>query len=103
MKGWRQGSNDGGVGEGRHEVSGLNYNVIPVDQLEWERGMPDAITSDPIWKLHAYRTALFLLDLARSDIRVGMKRGLDRDIAVQLLKSSTSTRARSESRRVFES
>jgi four helix bundle protein len=71
----------------------MNDSFVPVDQLEWERGVPGAITSDPIWKLHAYRTAFFLLDLARADVRIGVKRGLDRDIAAQLLESATSVSA----------
>ena len=71
----------------------MTDSFVPVDQLDWERGVPDAITSDPIWKLHAYRPAFFLLDLARSDIRVGMKCGFDRDIAAQLLESATSVSA----------
>lgn len=71
----------------------MNESFVPADQLEWERGIPDAITSDPIWKLHAYRAAFFLLDLARADVRIGMKRGLDRDVAAQLLKSATSVSA----------
>jgi four helix bundle protein len=71
----------------------MNDVFITADQADWERSYPEAITSDPIWKLHAYRTALFLLDLARADIRAGVKRGLYHDIADQLLDSVASISA----------
>jgi four helix bundle protein len=71
----------------------VTESFAPIDQVEWERGCPDAITSDLIWKLHAYRAAFFLLDLARADIRIGAKRGLDRDIAAPLLDSAASISA----------
>jgi four helix bundle protein len=71
----------------------VNETFTPIDQAQWERGCPDAITSDPIWKLRAYREAFFLLDLARADIRIGVKRGLDRRIAAQLLESVASISA----------
>jgi four helix bundle protein len=65
----------------------------PLDQLEWERSYPDSITSDAIWKLHVYRTALYLLDLARGDVRQGLTRGLDRELAAQLLRAVASISA----------
>jgi four helix bundle protein len=65
----------------------------PADQLEWERGYPDAITSDALWKLHAYRLALYLLDLTRGDVRLGLRRGLDRELAGQLLRAVASISA----------
>ncbi len=34
---------------------------------EWERGVPDAIRNDAVWKVEAYRLALFLADLAWHD------------------------------------
>jgi len=38
-------------------------------QREWERTCPEAITSDVLWKLDAYRAALFLQHLSRADCR----------------------------------
>jgi four helix bundle protein len=39
------------------------------DQQEWEQACHDAVTSDVIWRLDAYRAALFLLHLSRDDCR----------------------------------
>jgi four helix bundle protein len=39
------------------------------EQREWERTCPEAITSDVLWKLDAYRAALFLQHSSRSDCR----------------------------------
>jgi four helix bundle protein len=71
----------------------MDEPFVPTDQLTWERGFPEAITSDSIWNLQAYRTALFLLDHARGDIRPGLKRGLYHEIAAQLLESVASISA----------
>jgi four helix bundle protein len=38
-----------------------------VDQRLWERTCPEAITSDLLWKLDAYRAALFLQHVSRAD------------------------------------
>jgi four helix bundle protein len=65
----------------------------PEDQLEWELACPDAITSDTIWKLHVYRTALYLLYLSRMDVRLGMKRRLNPELTGQLLGSVASISA----------
>ena len=35
----------------------------------WEACAPGSLTSDPVWRFHAYRVALYLLDLAASDVR----------------------------------
>ena len=35
----------------------------------WEACAPEGLTSDPVWRFHAYRVALYLLDLAASDVR----------------------------------
>jgi four helix bundle protein len=66
---------------------------VPLDQLEWERTCPDAITSDTIWTLHVYRGALYALDLARADLREAARRGLSREVAAQLLDSAGSISA----------
>jgi four helix bundle protein len=63
------------------------------EQRVWERNCPEAITSDIIWKLDAYRAALFFLYLARGDCRVlGAARPGD-GIASQLLRASGSVSA----------
>jgi four helix bundle protein len=90
---WSQSSGDGQASYVAYPDRMSNYNSIPTDQLAWERTIPEAITSDTIWKLHAYRIALYLIDLARFDVRIGMKRGLDREIASQLLRSAASISA----------
>jgi four helix bundle protein len=71
----------------------MTQTSAPADQLEWERSYRDAITSDAICKLFAYRTALYLLDLARGDVRLGLRRGLDRELAGQLLRAVASISA----------
>jgi hypothetical protein len=35
--------------------------------VEWEKGVPDEFRSDPLWKMDAYRLALFLHDLTWKD------------------------------------
>jgi len=35
---------------------------------EWERSVPAVITEDTVWRVEAYRLALFLSDLAWSDV-----------------------------------
>lgn len=39
-----------------------------MDYQEWEKSVPADITSDVLWKLRAYRLALFVGDLAWSDV-----------------------------------
>jgi four helix bundle protein len=34
-----------------------------MDYAEWERSVPEAIASDPLWRVEAYRLALFAADL----------------------------------------
>ena len=35
---------------------------------EWERTVPETITGDSLWKMTAYRLALFLADLGWHDV-----------------------------------
>jgi four helix bundle protein len=65
----------------------MNDGDIDAKQIAWERTCHPAITSDVSWKLDAYRSALFLLDLVHEDLRFGARRGLDPKIAAQLLYS----------------
>lgn len=39
-----------------------------MDYQEWEKCVPADITGDVLWKLRAYRLALFVGDLAWSDV-----------------------------------
>jgi four helix bundle protein len=39
-----------------------------MDYQEWEKNVPADITGDVLWKLRAYRLALFVGDLAWSDV-----------------------------------
>ena len=39
-----------------------------MDYQEWERNVPADITGDVLWKLRAYRLALFVGDPAWSDV-----------------------------------
>ena len=39
-----------------------------MDYAEWERTVPEAITSDPLWRVEAYRLALFAADPGWHDV-----------------------------------
>src|SRR5213593_4846821 len=39
-----------------------------MNYAQWMKEVPDAITNDSIWKMAAYRLALFLGDLAWTDV-----------------------------------
>lgn len=39
-----------------------------MDYTEWEKAIPDAIRSDSLWKMKAYRIALFLGDVGWHDV-----------------------------------
>jgi four helix bundle protein len=47
----------------------MSLETIFADQEAWERSCPEAITTHSLWKLDAYRAALYLLDVSRRDIR----------------------------------
>src|SRR5258706_2899053 len=51
---------------------------------EWEIQVPDAIKGDTVWRVKAYKLALFLCDLAWHDVGVLLKNRRTRDIADQL-------------------
>jgi hypothetical protein len=40
----------------------------PVSYATWERGVPESITDDSLWKVRAYRLALFLSDVGWHDV-----------------------------------
>jgi four helix bundle protein len=44
--------------------------IIHDDEFRaWEACVPESIRDDPMWKFHAYRVALYMLDLAAADAR----------------------------------
>ena len=59
-------------------------------QCEWESTCSSAFTSDVLWKLDAYRSALFLIHLARADARDLRAQGMSRRLTDQLLESAAS-------------
>ena len=65
-------------------------NYSSKEQIEWERTRHSALTSDVIWKLDAYRTALWFRHLAKPDCRAMRKLRPGEDLAEQLGKSSGS-------------
>jgi four helix bundle protein len=59
-------------------------------QVDWERTCPHAITSDVLWKLHAYRAALYLQHLAIGDYQVLFAAHPNGDSADQLKRAAES-------------
>jgi four helix bundle protein len=41
--------------------------IHDADFLTWEASAPESLRGDPVWRFHAYRVALFLLDRASRD------------------------------------
>jgi four helix bundle protein len=63
------------------------------DFLAWEACAPQALREDPIWRLHVYRVAMYLLDQAVSDLRSLRSRRNAASRADQLLRAVTSVSA----------
>ncbi len=63
------------------------------EQLAWEKTCPRAITSDVIWKLDAYRAALFFTHVSRGDCRAIHAARPDDVSAQQLAKAAGSVSA----------
>jgi four helix bundle protein len=55
---------------------------------EWEAEVPVEIKGDTIWKVKAYKLALFLFDLAWHDVGVLLKNRRTQEIADQLCRST---------------
>lgn len=55
---------------------------------EWEAEVPEEIRRDPVWRLEAYRLALFLGELAWFDTEVLFRDGRTRSSADQLFRAS---------------
>lgn len=58
------------------------------DQLEWEQTVSRHITSDVIWKLEAYRSALFLVHLVKTDVKRASRDPTRTEIIAQLRRAS---------------
>jgi four helix bundle protein len=78
--------------QGEARVAGETKPPGEVDQEEWERGVPGAVSRDLLWKLHVYRAALFLLHCATRDARELRKRRREA-IADQLVRAAGSVSA----------
>jgi four helix bundle protein len=57
---------------------------------EWEAAVPGEIRSDSLWKMKAYRLALFLADLAWEDSNLLMRDLRTHRLAAQLYEATTS-------------
>ncbi|MBM4031698.1 MAG: four helix bundle protein [Planctomycetes bacterium] len=60
---------------------------------DWEKTVPKAITGDYLWKVEAYRLALFVCDLAWSDVTKLMGDSRTRGLSDQLYRSVGSVSA----------
>ena len=68
-------------------------NRISDEQRAWELSCSPAITSDVIWKLDAYRAALFLLHVTRDDTKELRAARPDETVAPQLTSAAASISA----------
>src|SRR5437016_3759021 len=71
----------------------MRWSLASEEQLAWERTCPRAITSDVIWKLDAYRAALFLLHVSRGDCKAVLEASPTNCIAEQLARAAGSVSA----------
>jgi four helix bundle protein len=71
----------------------MSLETVAAEQAAWERICHPAITSDAIWKLDAYRASLFLIHVARQDMRLAMKHQFDAELSGQLLRAAASVSA----------
>lgn len=58
-----------------------------MDYAAWEKSVPDSITSDPLWRVEAYRLALFSADLGWHDVTKLMSDRRTRSLADQLYRA----------------
>jgi len=58
----------------------MNYST-------WEKSVPEAITTDPLWRVEAYRLALFLADLGWHDVTKLMRDRRTLSLADQLYRA----------------
>jgi four helix bundle protein len=60
---------------------------------EWERGIPEELKTDVLWRLEAYRLALFLSDLAWEDATKLLRDRRTRETADQLHRATAKISA----------
>ena len=58
-----------------------------MDDTAWEKSVPDSITTDPLWRVEAYRLALFSADLGWHDVTKLMSDRRTRGLADQLYRA----------------
>ncbi len=58
-----------------------------MDYEEWEAQVPEEIRQDPLWKMEAYRLALYLYDLAWEDCERLLSDPRGHAVAEQLIRS----------------
>ncbi len=58
--------------------------INDLDFRAWEERAPVALRTDPAWRFHAYRVALYALDGVRDDVPA-IRRAVGAEIAEQLL------------------
>jgi four helix bundle protein len=63
---------------------------------EWELQVPKEIKADALWKMEAYRLALFLYDLTWEDCERLLKDPRGREVTKQLIRSAGSIAANIE-------
>lgn len=63
---------------------------------EWELQVPKEIKADALWKMEAYRLALYLYDLAWEDCEKLLKDPRGREVTKQLIRSAGSIAANIE-------
>ena len=64
-----------------------------MNYAEWVAGVPEEITQDVLWKVEAYRLALFLSEIAWHDMNSLWKDERARNLADQLYRAGTSISA----------
>lgn len=64
-----------------------------MDYQAWEQAMPVAITGDILWKVQAYRLALFAADIAWQDVSQLARDRRTRSLSDQLYRASGSVSA----------
>ena len=58
-----------------------------MDYATWGKSVPDSITTDPLWRVEAYRLALFSADLGWHDVTKVMSDRRTRSLADQLYRA----------------
>jgi len=67
--------------------------VADVEYATWESAVPQAITPDRLWRVRAYRLALFVADVSWHDATILVRDRRTRSLADQLYRSAGSVSA----------